>query len=97
MAKRNNLIKLGDAISQLFKQEKLDVKISQFTVKNSWKEIVGELIAKSTTEIFFNDKIIFITLSSAALKHELSFRKEEIINYINKFCGYKLVEQVVIR
>lgn len=97
MAKKNNLIKLGDAINQLFKQEKLDVKISQFTIKNSWKDIVGDMIANSTTEIFFNEKIVFITLNSAALKHELSFRKEELVNNINKFCGYKLIEQIVIR
>ena len=97
MARKSNLIKLGDAISQLFKQEKLDVKISQFTVKNGWKDIVGELVAKNTTEIFFNDKTIFITLTSAALKHELSFRKEDIVTSINKFCGYKLVDQLVIR
>jgi len=97
MAKKNNLIKLGDAINQIFKQEKLDIKISQFTVKNSWKEIVGDLIANSTTEIFFNEKIIFITLNSAALKHELTFRREELITNINKFCGYKLVDQIVIR
>lgn len=97
MAKKNNLIKLGDAINQIFKQEKLDVKISQFSVKNSWKDIVGEIIAKSTSEIFFNGSTVFITLSSAALKHELSFRKEELLNSINKFCGYKLVEHIVIR
>ena len=97
MAKKNNLIKLGDAINQIFKQEKLDVKISQFSVKNGWKDIVGELIANSTTDIFFNEKIVFITLNSAALKHELTFRREELVNNINKFCGYKLVEQIVIR
>ncbi len=97
MAKKSNLIKLGDAIAQLFKQEKLDVRISQFTVKNSWKEIVGDVIANNTSEIFFNDKIIFVTLTSAALKHELSFRKEELISNINKFCGYRLIEQIVIR
>ena len=97
MAKKNNLIKLGDAINQLFKQEKLDVKISQFSVKNGWRDIVGEMIANSTTEIFFNEKIIFITLSSAALKHELTFRREELVDNINKFCGYKLVDQIVIR
>jgi predicted nucleic acid-binding Zn ribbon protein len=97
VARKSNLIKLGDAISQLFKQEKLDVKISQFTVKNNWKDIVGDMVANSTSEIFFNDKTIFITLSSAALKHELSFRKEELLTSINKFCGYKLVDQIVIR
>src|SRR5688572_21334207 len=97
MARKSNLIKLGDAINQLFREEKLDVKISRFTVKNSWKEIVGEVIARNTSEIFFNDKVIFVTLNSAALKHELSYRKEEIVNNINKFCGYKLVEEIVIR
>ena len=97
MARKSNLIKLGDAIKELFKQEKLDVKMSQFTVKNSWKDIAGEIIALNTTEIYFNNKVIFVTLRSAALKHEVSFRKEELLNSINKFCGYKLVDQIVIR
>jgi predicted nucleic acid-binding Zn ribbon protein len=97
MARRSNLIQIGDAIKQLFKEEKLDVKISRFTVKNSWKDIVGEVIAKNTSEIFFNDKVIFVTLTSAALKNELSYRKEEMVNNINKFCGYRLVEEIVIR
>ncbi len=97
MSKKSNLIKLGDAINQLFKAEKLDVKISQFSVKNSWKEIVGELISKNTSEISFNNKTVYIALNSAALKHELSFRKQEIIGSINKFCGYKLVDTLVIK
>lgn len=97
MAKKNNLIKLGDAITQLFKQENLDVKISQFSVKNNWKEIAGEPIAVNTTGIFFLRKRIVVTLKSPALKHEVSFRKEELLNNINKFCGYKLVEEIVIQ
>ena len=97
MAKKSNLIKLGDAINQLFKQEKLDVKISQFSVKNSWKDIVGEVIANNTTEVSFNNSTVFVGMNSAALKHELSFRKEEIVNSINKFCGYKLVDTIVIK
>ena len=97
MAKKSNLIKLGDAISQLFKQEKLDVKISQFTVKNSWRDIAGDMIANHTSSIYFSDKTIFVTLNSAALKQELSFQKEALINQINQFCGYKLVEFIVIK
>jgi len=97
VARKSNLIKLGDAIDQLFRAQKLDVKISQFTVKNSWKDIVGDMVAKNTTEISFNGKTIFVTLNSAALKNELSFRKEDLVNNINKFCGTKLVDQIIIR
>ena len=97
MARKSNLIKVGDAIQQLFKKEKLDIKMSQFSVKKSWSEIAGNAIAINTTDIFFNNKIIFVTLKSAALKHELSFRKEELLNNINKHCGYKLINQIVIK
>jgi predicted nucleic acid-binding Zn ribbon protein len=97
MARKSNLIRVGDAISQLLKQEKLDERIAQFTVKSGWKDIVGEVVAKNTSEIYFRERTIFISISSAALKHELSFRKEIIIENINKYCGHRLVDQIVIR
>ncbi len=97
MAKKSNLVKLGDVISELFAKDKLDVRLSQFSVKNSWKDIAGEMIARNTTSIYFNDKVVFVTLSNAALKHELSFRRQELIDNINRFCGTKLVNELVIR
>ncbi len=97
MARKSNLIKLGDAISQLLKEEKLDIRLSQFSVRNGWKDIAGEMIARNTSAIYFNNKTVYITLSNAALKHELSFRREELLNNINRFCGYKLIDELVIR
>jgi predicted nucleic acid-binding Zn ribbon protein len=95
--KKSNLIRVGDAIAQLLKQEKLDVRLAQFSVRTSWKEIVGEVVAKNTSSIYFKDKTIFVTLASDALRHELSFRKETIVSNINKFCGTPLVDQIVLR
>lgn len=97
MVRKSNLIKLGDAINEIFKQEKLDVKISQFTVKNEWKDIVGDLIANHTSEMFFNNKILFVTISSSALKQELAYSKDELLKNVNKFCGFKLIDQLVVR
>src|SRR5438045_8253638 len=96
MARRSNLIKLGDAIGEMLKQERLDVRLSQYSVKKNWKEIAGELIAKNTSEVRFKDKIIYLSISSAALRHELTYRREELKENINRFCGYALVDQVII-
>lgn len=97
MAKKSNLIKLGDAISELLKEHKLDTRISQFSVKNNWKDIAGEIIARNTTHIHFHDKTIFVTLGNAALKHELIYRRLDLLANINRFCGYELVKEIVIR
>ena len=95
--KKNNLIRVGDAINEFLKQEKLDVKISRFTVKNSWKEIVGEHISNNTLDISFNDKVMFLTLKSTSLKQELIFSKQQMIDNVNRFCGYRLIEDIVYK
>ncbi len=49
MTKNNNLIKLGDAISQIFKEEKLDEKYSIFAIRNETayaKETIIEKVNK---------------------------------------------------
>lgn len=97
MAKNSNLIKLGDAINLFLKQEKLDVKISRFSVKNNWEEIAGKHISGNTNAISFNDTTLFLTLKSAALKQELSFNKQQLIDNINRFCGYQLIKEIVFK
>jgi len=98
MRRKDNTIKLGDAINQLLKQEKLDIKMSRFAIKNAWKDIAGELIAKHTLSIYFDDrKNIFVELDSDALKNELSYNKNTLLTSINTFCGYELVTQLIIK
>jgi hypothetical protein len=95
--KKSNLIKLGDAINEILKQEKLDVKLSRFAIKNSWEDIVGKHVANNTVNISFHESTMFLTLKSAALKQELSFRKESVIQNINRFCGHKLIKEIVFK
>lgn len=97
MPRPSNLIKLGDAIDQILKQEKLDLKLARVNVKGNWKDVVGEMIAKNTNNIFFKDKTIFIGLNSAALKHELIYRRREILQNINTYAGFELVNEIVIK
>lgn len=95
--KKNNLIRVGDAINEFLKQEKLDIKLSRFAVKNSWKEIAGEMVANNTLAITFHDQLLFLTLKSSSLKQELTFSKQQLIHQINHFCGMKLINDIVFK
>lgn len=96
--RKDNLIKLGDALNQMLKQERLDVKLSRFAVKNGWEEIAGKLIANHTIQIAFDEqKCMFLSLDSSALKNEVMYSKSELIKKINSFCGYELINNLVIR
>ncbi|MCA6437311.1 MAG: DUF721 domain-containing protein [Bacteroidetes bacterium] len=97
MAKNTNLIKLGDAIQQFLKQENLDVKIARHAIKNGWQDIVGTMIANHTTNLYFNNKTLFITLNSEVVKSELAYQKESVIKKINTYVSNRLIDQIVIQ
>lgn len=57
---------------------------------------MGKTIANRTNKIFFKEKTLFIEITSAALKHELSQSKSKMIELIAKEFGPGLVEDIVI-
>ena len=97
MAKNNNLIKLGDAISQIFKEEKLDEKYSIFAIRNGWESIVGKTVAKHTTQINYAQGILFVSIDSPIVRNETSYVKETIIESVNKFVGKRLIKELILK
>lgn len=95
--RRNKYIKLGDAISQLFKEEKLDEKYSIHAIRNAWEEIAGKLIANHTREIRYHQKVLFVAINSDVIRNEISYNKKALIDKINHFCGKRLVEEIVLK
>ncbi|MGE0568312.1 MAG: DUF721 domain-containing protein [Bacteroidia bacterium] len=96
--KKNNLISIGDAISKILKDEKLDVKLSRYSVKKNWEDIVGKMVKNHTTAIQFDDYgVMYISIDSPVLRTEIIYRMESLRNKINSYCGYELVKKLIIK
>lgn len=95
--RKSNLIKLGDAISQLFKEEKLDEKYSIFAIRNGWEGIVGSTIAKHTSQINYAQNILFVSIDSPIVRNEALYAKQEIIEKVNRFVGKRLIKELVLK
>jgi hypothetical protein len=97
MGRNHNLIKLGDAISQIFKEEKLDEKYSIFAIRNGWEGIVGKTVAKHTTQINYLHGLLYVSIDSAVVRNELSYVKDDIVQKVNKFVGKRLVKELILK
>jgi hypothetical protein len=88
---------IKEVISSLLGEYKLQDKISEVNIVQSWEKLMGKLIAKNTNKIYIKDKKLFLYLESPALKQELIYSKSKIIDIINKETGTILINEVVIR
>jgi len=90
----SNEITIKQAIEQLLKAYRLDDKMNEVRLINSWEKVVGKLISKHTTNLYIKKKKLFVSLDSAALKTELSYSKEKIIEMLNNEVGQKTINDI---
>ena len=96
--KRNsNTSTLKDAIDSMLKSFQIEGRFQQTKLINGWGKIMGEPIAKRTTNIFIQDRTLFVTLSSAPLKQELTIGKKKIISMLQKEFGEEVIDEVIFR
>ena len=98
MAKRfNEESPIGDVLKQFITQNKLEAGIDVVNVHDAWKNLMGNGVNNYTTEIQLKGSILYVALSSAVLREELSYGKDKIIKMINEELRKELVTNLVLR
>lgn len=93
----HNQTKLGDAIKAMLDYYKLKGKYQQTRIKQLWAKLMGPAISQYTTDLKVYRKKLYVQLSSAPLKQELSMGTDRIRRLINEELGEDYLEEVIIR
>jgi predicted nucleic acid-binding Zn ribbon protein len=86
---------LKEGIQDLLRAYRIQGKVTQAQVIASWEKIMGKAIALKTKELYFQDRKLFVNLTSAPLKHELVMSKTRVIELINEEIGQDFIQEVV--
>ncbi|MFN4234881.1 MAG: DUF721 domain-containing protein [Bacteroidia bacterium] len=94
--KKTNNYPIKDAIEEFLKTFKLDKKIKEQEIIQSWELIVGKGINKYTDEIKIKDGVLFVKLRSSVVRDELSYSKEKLLQALNSVCGQPILKDIVL-
>ena len=98
MAKRfNEESPISDVLKQFISQNKLEAGMDVVNVRDAWKNLMGNGVNTYTTEIQLKGSTLYVALSSAVLREELSYGKDKIIKMINEELRKDLVTSLVLR
>lgn len=88
---------ISDVLKEFIKDNKLESGIDNVRIVELWKEQMGPGVANYTQQIQLSNKTLFISLSSAVLREELSYGKSKIIQMMNEALGKELITKIVLR
>lgn len=91
-----NEYKIGDLLKKFIKQPQIESAYINSRIESLWAEMMGSLISSMTTKIQLNRGILNISVSSAALRQELTYSKPLIIKTVNETLGDEYVKSVEV-
>lgn len=85
---------LKHLLNKMFEQYRLTGKFREKRIVNSWEKIMGPSISKRTSNIFMKNDVLFVELTSAPLKNDLTLSKEKIIFLFDQEFGKNSLEDI---
>ena len=95
--KRTDPKPIGELFDQLFKSPNIAAKIAEGGLPNTWREVVGPMVAEHTRHVRFVQGTLYVHVSSSILRSELMMQREALVRSINKKLGTELVQGVVVQ
>lgn len=97
MKLKSNESSVSDLIELWLHQSGLTPKYKEFKLLQSWSVLMGPMIANRTEDIRLYEGTLYVQITSASLRSELSFAKAKIIQTLNEQVGEDLVKDIVFR
>ena len=98
MAKRFSEEKpIGSLLQQFIQENRLEGGMDKINVAEAWKNLMGPGVNNYTTEVLLKGNTLYVALSSAVLREELSYGKEKIIKMINEELRKDVVKELVLK
>ncbi len=98
MAKRlNNQSTVGDVLKHIIQVNKLQPGIDQIDARDAWKNLMGNGVNHYTKNVVLKGSTLYVELSSAVLREELTHGKSKIVAMINEELKREVVKEVILR
>lgn len=95
--KRNNAEQIGVLIRNFLRQESLETPLNEKRLIASWPEILGPVIASYTREIYIRNQVLYVHLTSAALRQELMMGRDLLVRNLNRHVGAQVITNIIFR
>ena len=95
--KRNNAEQIGVLIRNFLRQESLESPLKESRLINAWPEVLGPVIASYTRDLFIKNQVLYVSLTSAALRQELMMGRELLVRNLNQHVGAQVITNIIFR
>ena len=96
MRKKNTEL-LSDVIRQVLKDQHLDKPLYEKRLIEAWPSVLGNNIVQYTSELIIKNRVLYVSLTSSVLRHDLFLSRTEIKKSLNEKVGADVIVDIIFR
>jgi hypothetical protein len=94
---KKNENKIGDLIRVFSQDKKIKSGLLRKKVESGWVELMGQYISNETETIRLDQGVLTLRITSASLRQELHFSRDQIMEKLNEYLGEPYIREVIVR
>ena len=95
--RRNDAEQIGDMIRKFFRQNGLESPLNEYRLVQAWRDVVGPVITKYTSNLYIKNQILYVHLTSSVLRQELMMGRDILVRNLNEKVGAQVIVNIIFR
>jgi len=95
--KKTGSEQVGGVILQYLRETGLETPLNEYRLIHAWGTLLGPAVTRYTKDLRIYNQVLFVTVTSAAMRNELMMRRTELTARLNAHVGAQVITQIVLR
>ena len=88
---RRDVQQVKDLILRSLREQGLEMPLQQKRLVEAWPIVAGPVVARYTLNTYIYNQTLYVRLSNPALRSDLSMRRKELTEQLNKYVGNQVI------
>ncbi|MBO4660531.1 MAG: DUF721 domain-containing protein [Prevotella sp.] len=91
---RREVKSISDLLGRVLREEGLETPLLQKRLIDNWETVTGKTVARYTQEKFIRNQTLFVKITNAALRADLSMMRTQLVRRLNDSVGSMVIADV---
>lgn len=92
-----NIEHISSVLTAFINNSKLEYGLLKVRTQQAWEQIMSQSVLHSTSNVSLRGETLYIELKSSAVKQNLFYESQNIINKLNEILGKEVIRKIIFR
>jgi predicted nucleic acid-binding Zn ribbon protein len=84
-------------IRSFLRENGLESPLNEQRIVDAWPKVIGPSMAKYSREVYIKNEVLYVHLTSSALRQELMMARERLVRELNAQVGATVIKNIIFR